>query len=78
MRGFRIELGEIEARLAAHPGVREAVVLALRDGAGGKRLVAYVVGGGAGDARRCARTCREQLPEYMVPAAFVRLDDACR
>ena len=41
IRGFRIELGEIEARLAAHPGVREAVVAALDDGAGGKRLVAY-------------------------------------
>ena len=28
IRGFRIELGEIEARLAEHPGVREAAVVA--------------------------------------------------
>ena len=28
IRGFRIELGEIEARLAEHPQVREAVVVA--------------------------------------------------
>ncbi|HEU0053333.1 MAG TPA: AMP-binding protein, partial [Longimicrobium sp.] len=73
VRGFRVELGEIEARLAAHPGVREVAVLALDDGAGGKRLVAYFVGEALeSEALRAHVSAR--LPEYMVPAAFVRLE----
>src|SRR5258708_19082141 len=52
LRGFRIELGEIEARLAEHPAVREAVVLAREDAAGEKRvggdLTAFRMGEGGG------------------------------
>ena len=73
VRGFRVEPGEIEARLASHSGVREAVALALDDGAGGKRLVAYFVGE-ALESEALRAHLSEQLPEYMVPAAFVRLD----
>ncbi|HEU4560668.1 MAG TPA: amino acid adenylation domain-containing protein [Longimicrobium sp.] len=73
VRGFRVELGEIEARLASHPGVREAVVLALDDAAGGKRLVAYLVGEEV-ESEALRVHLSEQLPDYMVPAAFVRLE----
>ncbi|WP_431973622.1 amino acid adenylation domain-containing protein [Micromonospora haikouensis] len=74
LRGFRIELGEIEAVLAAHAEVTQATVV-LRDlGPMGPRLVAYVsteVGGTAGDLVSYASA---QLPDYMVPSYFVRLD----
>ncbi|HEX8432754.1 MAG TPA: amino acid adenylation domain-containing protein, partial [Longimicrobium sp.] len=72
IRGFRVELGEVESRLATHAEVREAVVMARQDAAGGKRLVAYVVGDARAEAMRAHLA--EQLPDYMVPAAYVRLD----
>ncbi|WP_047686054.1 condensation domain-containing protein, partial [Xenorhabdus sp. NBAII XenSa04] len=75
IRGFRIELGEIETRLKEYSAVREAAVLVL-DGSQDKRLVAYIVAQ-AGD--RLINDLRAHLsailPDYMVPAAFVRLDE---
>jgi amino acid adenylation domain-containing protein len=41
VRGFRIELGEVESALESHPAIGRAVVVA--DGAGGGRLVAFLV-----------------------------------
>jgi len=70
LRGFRVELGEVEAALAAHPAVREAVV-AVREDAGDKSLVAYVTG--ETDAEALAAQLRARLPGYMVPSAFVVL-----
>ena len=77
IRGFRIELGEIEARLMEHPGVREAVVMAREDTPGDKRLVAYYTSSGeeaAIDAGHLRSHLSASLPEYMVPAAYVRLE----
>ncbi|HVG17980.1 MAG TPA: amino acid adenylation domain-containing protein, partial [Blastocatellia bacterium] len=42
IRGFRIELGEIEGALAAHPAVREVVVVASETRARDKVIVAYL------------------------------------
>ncbi|WP_247539250.1 non-ribosomal peptide synthetase, partial [Ralstonia pseudosolanacearum] len=74
LRGFRIELGEIEARLSQCAGVREAVVTVREDAPGEQRLVAYYVSGEAIEAQALREQLRSSLPEYMVPAAYVRLE----
>jgi amino acid adenylation domain-containing protein len=77
VRGFRIELSEIEARLAEHPGVKEAVVVAREESAGDRRLVAYYTESAtmAVDAETLRAHVLKALPEYMAPAAYVRLPE---
>ncbi|WP_147488359.1 non-ribosomal peptide synthetase, partial [Burkholderia pseudomallei] len=76
IRGFRIELGEIEACLLEHGALAQAAVLARDDGGdGGKTLVAYYVprAGHEDGAPALRAHLAARLPEYMVPAAYVRL-----
>ena len=76
IRGFRVEPGEVEAVLRRHPGVGEAVVVAREDAAGRLRLVAYVVPRAAAELEvaELRRWLQAELPEYMVPSAFVMLE----
>jgi amino acid adenylation domain-containing protein len=76
LRGYRIEPGEVEAALKRHAGVREAVVVAREATHGGKHLVAYVVARGAAPGPGELRALlKERLPDYMVPASFVMLEN---
>jgi non-ribosomal peptide synthase protein (TIGR01720 family) len=66
----------VEAAIAAHEGVREVVVVAREDAPGDKRLVAYVVAGSTPPGVSELRAhLREKLPEYMMPAHFMLLDE---
>jgi amino acid adenylation domain-containing protein len=73
IRGFRIELGEIESLLKAQPGIRDAVVIAREDTPGEKRLVAYLIADVL-DPSTLRAALKVNLPDYMLPAAFVQLD----
>jgi amino acid adenylation domain-containing protein len=76
VRGFRVELGEIESTLYQHPAVRESVVVLREDSADERMLVAYVVSDQETELTtgQLRRFLKERLPEYMIPAAFIKLE----
>jgi len=76
IRGYRIELGEIEALIDGREDVRSSVVVVREDVEGDQRLVAYATSNGAAlDGAEIRRELATKLPEYMVPSAFVQLDE---
>lgn len=80
IRGFRVEPGEIEAALAQHPAVQKATVMGRGEKAGEKYLVAYVVAkqDAAISYDEMHDFLRQRLPDYMVPSAFLLLDEVPR
>ena len=72
LRGFRIELGEIEAAIVDQPEVAQCTAI-VREDAGERRLVAYVVAeeGMPADPDALRLRVAARLPDYMVPAAIV-------
>lgn len=76
LRGFRVEPGEIEGVLAGHPQVRRSAVGVRETHLGDRRLVAWVVPvAGALDRRSLRTHLRDRMPEYMIPAGFVCVDE---
>ena len=71
IRGFRVELGEIENALISNESVEQAVVLTDADQ---KRLIAYVISSNSITQNELQETLKAKLPEYMIPSAFVFMD----
>ena len=79
VRGYRIELPEIEVVLNQAADVRQAVVVAKEDAPGAKKLVAYLVSStGKKDTAALRHHIARLLPDYMMPAAFIWLDELPR
>src|SRR5205807_7026425 len=76
IRGFRVEAGEVEHALLEYTQVREVAVTAREDAPGDLRLVAYLVLQDGVDLtdNDLHQSLKKHLPEYMLPATFVRLD----
>lgn len=76
LRGFRIELGEIEAVLSRYPLIKQGVVVVREDVPGDQRLVAYFTAKGdtVPTSQAMRQFLKEQLPDYMVPSTFVKLE----
>jgi len=71
VRGYRVELGEVESVLRAHPAIVEVVVLAMSSP---ETVLQAVYTGERVDATELATFVSEQLPSYLRPAQFRRVD----
>ncbi|HSE18775.1 MAG TPA: amino acid adenylation domain-containing protein [Pyrinomonadaceae bacterium] len=78
VRGVRVELGEIENLLRAHETVADVAVIDRDDEQGNKYLVAYVTMNNGTGSEQLRQYLSEQLPETMVPSAFIELDQLPR
>jgi natural product biosynthesis luciferase-like monooxygenase protein len=75
VRGHRIELGEIENCIGLHQSVGQAVVIVREDAPGDVRIVAYIRFKGAPVPDEDLRAhMRQSLPEFMMPAHFIALE----
>jgi amino acid adenylation domain-containing protein len=74
VRGFRIEPGEIEARLRNHPEIEAALVIDRQDKTGEKYLCSYIVSEKTITTSELRDHLARHLPDYMLPAHFVRLE----
>ncbi|BBC66538.1 hypothetical protein MMRN_34340 [Mycobacterium marinum] len=76
IRGYRIECGEVTTALTTLDPIEQAVVIAREDTPGQPRLVAYytTTSGTRLDTTDIRASLSQVLPPYMVPAAFIEID----
>ena len=75
IRGFRVELGEVNTRLMQCEGVKESLVIH-DNGESRQQLLAYYIAenGHTLQPQTLRDALKKCLPDYMIPAAFVAID----
>jgi len=74
--GFNVYPNEIEDCLARHPGIMEAAVIGVPDGASGEAVKAFIVLRDQTLSREAIRAyCKEHLTAYKVPKTIEFRDD---
>ena len=76
IRGFRVELGEIENAIEKNENVNQAVVVKRKLQNGHEALIAYYTNNNAniGLVKKIKEDLEKELPQYMVPQYFVKLE----
>jgi cytochrome P450 len=76
IRGYRIEPNEVCAALCKHEAIQAGIVVPIKDPSGNHFLAAYIVLKQSADvnAGKLRRHLQSQLPDYMIPNAFIVLD----
>lgn len=78
VNGIRVDLGEIEEALRSHPGVEDAVVVAVEDAEGGQQLHGFIAAGRGFDAGSLRRHLRARFPDHLQPHHLVHRDSLPR
>jgi len=73
IRGFRIEFGEIEKTISSYKNIKDVVVTVI-DNQSNKILCAYFEENGEVDIQKLRNYLTSTLPEYMIPAHFIKMD----
>lgn len=75
VRGYRIEIGEIESNIEEYEGIKKCAVILHKDEAGSQWLCAFYTSDKEIFAEELTAHLKKQLPDYMVPQYFTRIDE---
>ena len=78
VRGARVELKEVENAVRGQAGVLDVAVIEREDGSGYTYLCAYLVLAEGVQTVEVAEALAQELPDYMVPSAYVELPELPR